>query len=119
MILQYEDKKWQTEGKEIFKMKWLGCQNVTLLTGLYSFWKVIEQSSCDLCWISVKKCARGMGEAVSPHHDILGIVEVKGTIEVAPIRVLRGHQGLAEELGRASFSQPGQGPAAPQCPSHV
>ena len=29
-----------------------------------------------------------MGGAVSPHHDVLGIVEVKGTIEVAPIRVL-------------------------------
>ena len=29
-----------------------------------------------------------MGEAVLPHHDVLGIVEVKSTTEVAPVRVL-------------------------------
>lgn len=62
VILQYEDKKWQTEEEEMIEMKWLGELSECHLAKVT---EVIEQSSCDLCWISVKKCARGVGEAVS------------------------------------------------------
>lgn len=34
------------------------------------------------------------------HRDALGIVEVKGTIEVAQVRVLRGHPGPRGRAGQ-------------------
>ena len=51
---------------------------------------------------------RGVG-TILLHRDALGIVEVKDTIEVAQVRVLRGHPGPRGRAGRRQLQPAGPG----------